>query len=530
MEFLITLKLVYAAAGLLVGGAAVGWLVRNRWRHRYEQALSAARNDQRLLEEKLLAQQKAHEQLLVQAAGSVEEARRQQERSTELYAANAALDAQTQRIPIIEKELGLVKEQYERVHSELRRESAALAQAVEKASYLDRVEADKTLKENQLNQVQQLLAGCNTQAAELRTALEEERRQSVEKIALLNDARDQLKSEFQNLANRIFEEKSTTFIDRNRTAVDHLLRPLRDQLGDFKQRVEDVYDKEVRDRSALQAEIHHLKELNNRIAQEALNLTRALKGDSKLRGNWGEVILERVLEASGLRKGREYDVQVSLQDAAGRRYQPDIVIRLPEGKHIIIDAKVSLKAYEAFYSCEEPQEKERHLSDHIEALRMHIRTLAAKSYENLEGLRSLDFTLIFIPIEAAFLTAVEMDNDLFAEAYEKNILLVSPSTLLVTLRTIQNIWRHEYQNRNAVEIAKKAGGLYDKFVGFVESLEEIGRQLDKSQEAYRAAHARLAGGKGNLIKRSQELKELGVKAGKELSLKMMGEIGEDVKN
>jgi DNA recombination protein RmuC len=282
-----------------------------------------------------------------------------------------------------------------------------------------------------------------------------------------------------------------------------------------------VYDKESRDRTALQTEIHHLKELNNRIAQEALNLTRALKGDSKTRGNWGEVILERVLEASGLQKGREYDVQVNLQDSTGRRYRPDVLIRLPEGKHVIIDAKVSLRAYEAFFCCEEPQEKENHLIHHIEALRTHIRTLAAKSYEDLEGVCSLDFTLIFVPIEAAFLVAVERDNSLFSEAYEKNILLVSPSTLLVTLRTIHNIWRQAYQNRNAVEIAKKAGGLYDKFVGFVESIQEVGRHLEKAREAHIASYARLASGKGNLIKRSQELKELGVKAGKDLPLKLV---------
>jgi DNA recombination protein RmuC len=522
--------LIFSAAGLLAGGLVAGWLVHSRWRHRCERALAEAHSERRVLEEKLLAQQQSAERLQIRAAEAGEENRRLQQRATELYAANAALVAQAERIPLLEKELALLKEQYERVGSELRRESAALAQSAEKASRLAGVEAEKALREEQLAQVQQLLADSSAQIAGLRTALDEERRQGAEKIALLNDARDRLTNEFQNLANRIFEEKSTVFIDRNRTAVDHLLRPLRDQIGDFKQRVEDVYDKELRDRSALQAEIHHLKELNQRIAQEALNLTRALKGDSKVRGNWGEVVLERVLEASGLRRGKEYDVQVSLQDSAGRRFQPDVVIRLPEDKHIIIDAKVSLKAYEAFHNCEAPQEKERHLADHIEAMRLHIRTLAAKRYEALEGLFSLDFTLIFIPVEAAFMAAVEQDDALFIEACEQNILLVSPSTLLVTLRTIQNIWRREYQNRNAFEIAKKAGNLYDKFVGFVESLEEVGRQLEKSREAYQAAHGRLVSGKGNLIKRSQELKELGVKAGKELSSRVIEEAGEDVRN
>jgi DNA recombination protein RmuC len=361
---------------------------------------------------------------------------------------------------------------------------------------------------------------------ELSTVLDEERKQATEKIALLNDAREQLKNEFQNLAQRIFEEKSVKFADQNRAAVDQLISPLREQIGDFKRRVEDVYDKESRDRTALHAEINHLKELNQRISKEALNLTRALKGDSKARGNWGEVILERVLEASGLQKGREYDAQVSLRGSEGRRYQPDAVVRLPEGKDVIIDAKVSLKDYEAFFSAEAPEEKERHLAAHIESMRTHIRGLSAKSYEDLEGVRTLDFILMFVPIEAAFLAAVEKDGVLFAEAFDKNIVVVSPSTLLVTLRTIQNIWRHEYQNRNALEIAKKAGGLYDKFVGFVEALEEVGRQLDKARDAYRTAHDRLTAGKGNLVRRSQELKDLGVKAGKELPPKMI-EIAEE---
>lgn len=479
--------LIWPAAGVLIGGALAAWLTRSRLMHAHERRMAAAQMEQRVLLEKLHAHQQVIEQLHAQTDQLNEEADRLRQRSAQLQAANAALDAL----------------------------------AAEKASQLAEAEAQNARKEEHLASLQQLLTRQSARIAELGTALEQERKQGAEKISLLNGARDQLRHEFQNLANRIFEEKSNKFIDQNRTAVDHLIRPLRDQIGDFKRRVEDVYDKESRDRTALHSEINHLKELNQRIGQEALNLTRALKGDSKVRGNWGEVILERVLEASGLQKGREYDIQVSLTDATGKRYQPDVVVRLPEGRHVIVDAKMSLKDYEAFYCCEEPQEKERHLLAHVEAVHTHIRTLAAKSYEALEGICSLDFTLIFIPIEAAFLSAVEKDSTLFTEAFERNIVLVGPSTLLVTLRTIQNIWRHEYQNRNALEIAKKAGGLYDKFVGFVESLEEVGRQLDRARDAYRTAYARLVDGKGSLLKRSQELKELGVKAGKELSAKLL---------
>lgn len=489
------LYLIMAAAGLLVGGAITAWLVRSRTVHAHEQQRAALDNDRSILLEKLQAHRQTIDQLQSRISQLNEETARCRQRSVELQTAHAALEAR----------------------------------AAEKASQLAKVEAEKGRAEEVSASRQQQLTHCRSQIAELGTLLEQERKQAAEKVELLIDAREQLKNEFHHLANRIFEEKSTRFVDQNRTAVDHLIGPLRDQIVEFKRRVEDVYDKESRDRTALHAEINHLKTLNQRIGQEALNLTRALKGDSKARGNWGEVILERVLEASGLQKGREYDVQVSLRDPAGRRYRPDVVVRLPEGKHIIIDAKVSLNAYEAFYGCADPQEKERCLQAHIDSVRTHVRTLAAKRYETLDGLRSLDFTLIFIPIEAAFLTAVEKDGDLFIEAFEKNIVLVSPSTLLVTLRTIQSVWRHEHQNRNALAIAQKAGGLYDKFVGFIESLEEVGRQLDKACDAYRTAHQRLVAGKGNLVKRSLELKHLGVKSGKELPPGML-EAVDDEKN
>jgi DNA recombination protein RmuC len=518
---------VLAAAGLLFGALVLVWLRWSRSRRAFEQALAAAAADQGVTNEKLRGQQEASERMAREAAQWRGEARGHQERIETLAAANAALDAQVRRIPLLESELAEAKAQVERLGSDLRRESAALAQAVEKGQRLQAVEAEKARKDEQMAALQQQLSQLKSQMAGLSTVLEEERKQAAEKIALLNEARDHLKNEFQNLAQKIFEEKSARFADQNKAAMDQLIVPLREQIGDFKRRVEDVYDKESRDRTALHAEINHLKELNQRISKEAVNLTRALKGDSKARGNWGEVILEKVLEASGLQKGREYDVQVSLRDPEGRRYQPDAVVRLPEGKDVIVDAKVSLKDYEAFYGAETPEEKERHLSAHVEAMRTHIRGLAAKGYEELEGVRTLDFTLMFVPIEAAFLAAVEKDGNLFAEAFEKNIVVVSPSTLLVTLRTIQNIWRHEYQNRNAQEIAKKAGGLYDKFVGFVEALEEVGRQLDKARDAYRTAHDRLAAGKGNLLRRSQELKELGVKAGKELPQKLLEETQAD---
>lgn len=512
-----------AVAGVLLVLLVLFWMRWSRSRRTYEQQLAAAAAEQGVLIEKLRGQQELVERLNLQVAQWQEQANSHQKRVEALATANSSLEAHNRRIPVLEQELTEARSQTERLGIELRRESAALAQAVERGQRLPAVEAEKRQKEEQIAALQQQLSNLRSELAGLGTVLEEERKQAGEKLALLGEARDQLKNEFQNLAQKIFEEKSARFADQNKAAMDQLIVPLREQIGDFKKRVEDVYDKESRDRTALHTEIHHLKELNQRISKEALNLTRALKGDSKARGNWGEVILERVLEASGLQRGREYDVQVSLRDPEGRRYQPDAVVRLPEGKDVIVDAKVSLKDYEAFYCAELPEEKERHLSAHVEAMRTHLRGLSAKSYADLEGVRTLDFILMFVPIEAAFLAAVEKDGALFAEAFEKNIMVVSPSTLLVTLRTIQNIWRHEYQNRNALEIAKKAGALYDKFVGFVEALEEVGRQLDRARDAYRTAHDRLAAGKGNLIRRSQELKELGVKAGKELPQKLLEE-------
>jgi DNA recombination protein RmuC len=420
----------------------------------------------------------------------------------------------------LEGELSQIRANHTVLQNDLRQESAALARALEKELQLDKAEAEMIRKEERILGLQEEVARYRSLNAELKAVLDEERKQADEKIALLNEARDQFKNQFQNqfqnLAQQIFEEKGRVFSEQNKNSIENLISPLRDQIGDFKKRVEDVYDKESRDRAALQTEIHHLKELNQRISKEALNLTRALKGDSKARGNWGEVILERVLEASGLQKGREYDVQVSLKDAAGKRFQPDVIVRLPRGKDVVVDAKVSLKDYETYYAAEEPAEREAALKSHIEALRNHIRTLASKSYEDLEGVRSLDFVLMFVPIEAAFLVAVERDRDLFSEAFEKNIMVVSPSTLLVTLRTIENIWRSEYQSRYAIEIAKKAGALYDKFVGFVEALKEVGEQLDRARTAHQLATDRLVSGRGNLIRRTDELKALGVKASKEL--------------
>lgn len=365
------------------------------------------------------------------------------------------------------------------------------------------------------NDLREQLSIRQAQVAELQTRLNADHEASEEKLRLLTEARDQLRQEFQNLANQIFDEKSQRFSEASRQEMGLLLTPLREQIGDFKRRVEDVYDRETKDRQALHAEINQLKTLNQQMSQDAINLTQALKGENKTQGNWGEVVLERVLEESGLRKGHEYQIQVSLRDQ-GQRYQPDVIVHLPDGKDVIVDSKVSLTAYEQYCSCKNESLRNQHLRTHTLSLRNHIRGLSEKAYQKLEGVRSLDFVLMFVPVEGAFLLALENDSELFRYAFERNIMLVSPATLLVTLRTIQNIWRYEHQSQNAQEIAKRGAELYDKFVGFVESLEEVGKHIGRAQQAYDLSYSRLSSGRGNLVQQAVALNSLGVNGKKEL--------------
>lgn len=362
-----------------------------------------------------------------------------------------------------------------------------------------------------IEQIQQREAGANNELAALRSTLEQSERAAEEKLKLLGEAKQQLSHEFQTLAQRIFDEKSERFTKQNRESIEGTLNPLREQLLEFRKRVEDVYDKENKDRASLRTELGHLKELNQRMSIEALNLTRALKGDNKTQGNWGEIVLERVLEESGLRKGHEYETQVALENSEGRRFQPDVVVHLPDSKDIVIDSKVSLIHYERYCNAENPAERDAALKQHIASVRAHVDGLSIKQYENLPGVRSLDFVLIFIPIEAAFLAAFEHDPALFRAAYEKNIIVVSPTTLLATLRTVQTIWRYERQNANAELIARQAGSLHDQFARVLEALQDVGRHLDKSRTAYELTLDRFSRGKGNMVKRVADMAKLGAK-------------------
>jgi DNA recombination protein RmuC len=333
---------------------------------------------------------------------------------------------------------------------------------------------------------------------------------------LLSEARLQMGHEFENLANRIFETKQRQFDQQNQKTLNYSLNPLRLQIDDFKKQVADVYQKESAERNQLMGKVGELQSQTLKIGREAVNLANALKGDNKAQGNWGEMILERILQDSGLRKGVEYQSQVSLYEQSnegigGRRRAPDIIIYLPNNKQLIIDAKVSLVHYEQYVNAGTEGERTLALKAHIQSVRAHVKNLSKKNYESLEGINSLDFVFIFMPVEASFMLTLQSEPQLFQEAYDQQVVLVSPTTLMTTLQTVSSIWRYQKQNQNAEKIAAEAGGLYDQFVLFLESITQIGHQLDKTTEVYQLAKKRLYEGKGNLFKRAENLRALGAK-------------------
>lgn len=343
----------------------------------------------------------------------------------------------------------------------------------------------------------------------------------AEQKAEMEKLNERFSIEFKNLANEILEEKSKKFTEQNKVNIGEILAPLKERIGEFQKKVEESNKEGAERNASLVQQIKHLSDLNKQITKEAENLTKALKGDSKTQGNWGEVILERILEKSGLEKGREYETQVSEVGEDGRRYQPDVVVKLPDNKHIIIDSKVSLTSYERFASGENEDEQLANLKAHITSIKAHVKGLGDKNYQKLYGFEGLDFVLLFIPIEPAFTLAVQHDPELFNEAYSKNIVIVSPTTLIATLRTISSIWKQEYQNKNATEIANQSGALYDKFQAFTEDLIGIGKHLSGTQKAYQDSMKKLSEGTGNLVRRAENLKKLGAKASKQIDSRLI---------
>ena len=354
--------------------------------------------------------------------------------------------------------------------------------------------------------------------------LEETSRAFAEKENLFRESSDALKQEFELLANRIFEQQGT----RHQEKLSTVLLPFREQIVDFRKRVEEVYHTESKDRASLLTEVKNLQQASERINEETENLTKALKGDVKLQGNWGEIVLERILEASGLRAGHEYFVQEARRSGSGEMKRPDVRIQLPDDKDVVVDAKVSLVAYEQALSAETDESRQIAVEKHLVSLRAHVKKLSEQDYDQLRDMRSLDFVLLFVPIESAFTLAMEHEHRLFTDAFDKRIVIVSPTTLMMTLRVIHNVWRFDKQNRNAEEIARKAGALYDKLRGLIEDMETLGRQLETVDKTYQSAVGKITSGKGNLVSQVERFRELGAKVKKPLSRTVLERAEADV--
>ncbi|MCF8296764.1 MAG: DNA recombination protein RmuC [Saprospiraceae bacterium] len=378
-------------------------------------------------------------------------------------------------------------------------------------------QSNSELIDNLRKRAEELSNQIATLTVEKRTSDEKliEHKAEVEKL------QEKFRIEFKNLANEILEEKTKKFTDQNKLNIGEILNPLKEKIKEFEKKIEDTYDKELRDTISLKEEVKQLFELNQKISTEANNLTKALKGDVKKQGNWGELVLEKILEKSGLIKGIEYDTQTTARNDSHELIRPDVIINLPDKKHLIIDSKVSLLAYDSFVNSDIQEDKEKFLKLHLESIKNHIKGLSEKNYQSATLFDTPDFVLMFIPIESSFSVAIQTDIELFNFAWDRKIVIVSPSTLLATLKTIESIWRHEKQTKNAIEIARQGGSLYDKFESFVKDLEKLGNQIETVNRTYDDAHKKLSSGKGNLIGQVEKLRTLGAKTSKTLPEKYL---------
>ncbi|MFZ4521862.1 MAG: DNA recombination protein RmuC [Bacteroidales bacterium] len=420
-------------------------------------------------------------------------------------------------------------------HSSKRDESEALRLQIETLSKeKSTIEERARMLRDQLDSSNRLMAEKDNTIIDLNRKLTTRETEYISLDQKLNEQKadiehlqDKFRLEFKNLANEILEEKSQKFTEQNRTKLDEILKPLGEKIRDFEKKVDETYDKESKQRFSLEKEIKNLTDLNQQISKEANNLTNALKGQAKTRGNWGEVILESILEKSGLTRDREFFIQSSYTNDHGKRLQPDVIVAYPGERNVVIDAKVSLVAYEQYSSSESREEQEMAARDHLQSVKNHIIDLSSKNYQDIYALKSLDFVMLFMPIEPAYMLAMQSDPNLWNWAYDRRILLISPTNLIAALRMIANLWRVEYQNKNAVEIARQSGELYDKFTGFLEDLLDIGSKLDATHKAYDASINKLSTGKGNLIRRVENIKLLGAKAGKEIPRSLLEKVEEE---
>ncbi len=402
--------------------------------------------------------------------------------------------------------------------SALKQKVSALQQKTESLeSQLTSAEEKRDELSDQVGDLREEKSTLETKNDTLQTRLEEQE-------SRIEKQQEELRDQFENLASDILEEKTEKFTEQNEENLGQLLEPLQERLKTFKAKVEETYEKGLKERSQLEKQIEQLSDLNETMSERAEDLTEALEGQSKTQGDWGEMVLERILEESGLKEGREYHTQVSRTNGQGKRLRPDCVVELPEERFVVIDAKVSLTAYRRFSSADEKERRTGHLDDHLQSVRSHVDGLASKDYGSLYGDRSPDFVLMFMPIEPAFAAALQNDESLYQSAFEEGVVIVSPTTLQATIATIANIWRQERQNQNAREIAERGGRLYDKFVLFAEALEEVGQRIEQAQESYHTARKRLTDGRGNLLRQVEMLRELGAENSKELPEEMEGEL------
>ncbi|EGQ8060253.1 DNA recombination protein RmuC [Vibrio parahaemolyticus] len=458
---------------------AVGWWVKQRFLTQTQ-----------LLEQQLVSEKQLHQQQLEQVKQSLADA---------------------------QQELDELDNERDKAAFEVRQSHGKLMAAMEKLRYFEAVKQERQQYFDELGQMREQKSRLETQLREQQARHEQMNQANAEKLQILEQAEVRLKQQFEHLANQLFEEKTAKVDLQNRQSLEGLLSPLKEQLEGFKKQVNDSFSQEAKERHTLVHELKNLQRLNEQMTREAVNLTQALKGDNKQQGNWGEVVLARVLAESGLREGHEYETQVNLQNEAGKRYQPDVIVHLPQNKQVVVDSKMTLVAYERYFNAETDAERDRALSAHLTALRAHIKGLSMKDYHKLKGIQSLDYVLMFIPVEPAFQVAIQADPSLIKDAMEQNIILVSPTTLLVALRTIDNLWRNERQNENAKLIAQRATKLYDKLRLFIDDMEGLGGALDRANQTYQGAMNKLATGRGNVIRQAESFRQLGVEIKRPIS-------------
>ncbi|MBF9001980.1 DNA recombination protein RmuC [Vibrio nitrifigilis] len=466
------LTLLSSLVSAAVAGGVASWWIKQKLQLKSQ-----------LLEQQLESQTHWHQQQVEQLKRSLQEAQQELE------------DLDSQR---------------DRAEYELKQSHGKVMAALEKLRYFEAVKQERQQYADDLNKAREQKAQLEVQLHEQQARHQQQLESNQEKLALLERAEERLKQQFEHLANQLFEAKTAKVDQQNQQSLAGILNPLREQLEGFKKQVNDSFNHEAKERHTLVHELKNLQRLNEQMAKEAVNLTEALKGDNKQQGNWGEVVLARVLSESGLREGHEYQTQVSLQNEAGKRYQPDVIVYLPNDKQVVIDSKMTLIAYERYFNAETDEQRERALRDHLLSIRSHIKGLGQKDYHQLKGIKTLDYVLMFIPVEPAFQVAIQADPSLVNDAMEQNIILVSPTTLLVALRTIDNLWRNERQNQNAQIIAERASKLYDKLRLFVEDMEGLGTSLDRANQNYQGAMNKLVSGRGNAIRQAESFKQLGV--------------------